>query len=274
MDGRSLQLRRDILEMMLAPGRGHLASAFSLVEILRVLYDDVMRYDPARPAWPERDRFILSKGHGCLALYALLADKEFITPQAARGFCRFDGVLGGHPEYGRVPGVEATTGSLGHGLSMAIGMLLASRLDGREIRAFVVLGDGECNEGSVWEAAMAAAKHRLDNLVAIVDYNRQQSYDATSAVLELEPFADKWRAFGFSVCELDGHDLLALRATLSSLPLEPGKPSALICHTVKGKGVPFMERDLSWHHKSKLAEEDVARLRQALQPDDTKGGKS
>ncbi|MEW5772157.1 MAG: transketolase [Thermodesulfobacteriota bacterium] len=260
MDERSRHLRRLIVETLGKAGRGHPASAFSVVDILRALYDHVLRVDPAAPWKPERDRCILSKGHGCLALYAVLADKGFFPAERLCGFCGFDSRLGGHPERASVPGVEATTGSLGHGLSLGVGMALAARHDRRDSRVFVVLGDGECNEGSIWEAALSAAKHRLDNLAAVVDYNKQQSYASTTEVLDLEPFADKWRAFGFAVAEVDGHDVAALTEAFTRLPQEPGRPTAVICHTVKGKGVSFMERDLSWHHKSKVLEQDVERL--------------
>lgn len=172
--------------------------------------------------------------------------------------------LGGHPET-KVPGVEASTGALGHGLAIGVGMALAARLDARDSRVFVVLGDGETNEGSVWELAMSAAKHKLANLVAIVDYNKLQSYGPTSEVLELEPLADKWRSFGFAVAEVDGHDVDGLRGTFASLPLDAEKPSAVICHTVKGKGIPFIENDARWHHKSKLGAEEIAALFGALE---------
>ena len=255
MDERSKALRRRVVEMMHLGGRGHLAPAMSLMEIVRVLYDDIMRFDSQNPLWEERDRFILSKGHGCLAQYVMLEDKGFITCDDACCFCKFDGILGGHPERGKIPGVEASTGSLGHGLSIGVGFALAARYARRDNRVFVVMGDGECNEGSVWEAAMSAGKNRLDNLVAMVDYNKQQSYGDTAEVMDLEPFADKWRAFGFACVEVDGHDVDALRGVLSGLPAEKGRPTAVICHTVKGKGIPFIERDLTWHHKSKLSDE-------------------
>lgn len=255
MDERSKALRRRVIEMMHLGGRGHLAPAMSLMEIVRVLYDDVMRFDSENPLWEERDRFILSKGHGCLAQYAMLEDKGFITCDDACCFCKFDGILGGHPERGKIPGVEASTGSLGHGLSIGVGFALAARHAKRDNRVFVVMGDGECNEGSVWEAAMSAGKNRLDNLVAMVDYNKQQSYGDTREVMDLEPFADKWRAFGFACVETDGHDVDALRGVLTSLPAEKGRPTAVICHTVKGKGIPFIERDLTWHHRTKLSDE-------------------
>ncbi|MEM6797571.1 MAG: transketolase [Acidobacteriota bacterium] len=258
-DARSRALRRRIVETLHAGGRGHPGAAFSLVEILRVLYDDVMRHDPAAPAWPQRDRFLLSKGHGCLALYALLADHGYFPARELEGFCSFGGLLGGHPEH-RVPGVEASTGSLGHGLSLGVGFALAARLRGESWRTFVVIGDGESQEGSVWEAALAAGKHRLDSLTVLIDANQLQSYGATREVQDMEPFAEKWRAFGFAALEVDGHDAPALRRALGALPIEPGRPSALICRTVKGKGLRRCELEPSWHHKSRLAPEVIGEL--------------
>ena len=264
LDDRARALRRMQVEAMEKAGRGHLPSALSLTEVLRVLYDDVLRYRAQQPDWRLRDRFILSKGHGCLALYAVLADKGFFPPSELATYCAADSRLGGHPET-KLPGVEASTGALGHGLAIGVGMAIAARLDARDSRVFVVLGDGETNEGSVWESAMAAAKHRLENLVAIVDYNKLQSYGPTREVLDLEPLADKWRSFGFAVAEVDGHDVDVLRGTFAALPLDEGKPSAVICHTVKGKGIPFIENDARWHHKSKLGAEEIAALYGALE---------
>ncbi len=261
LDERSLALRRSIVNTLVAGGRGHLGAAFSLVEILRVLYDDWLNYRADDPGWPDRDRLILSKGHGCLALYVLLAEKGFFPVDELKTFCAFNSRLGGHPET-IIPGVEASTGSLGHGLAIGVGMAIAIR--GASSRIAVILGDGECDEGSVWEAAMLAAKHRLDNLVAIIDYNKHQSYGATGSVMELEPFTDKWRSFGFAVEEVDGHDVAGVKEAIESLPYGKGKPSALICHTVKGRGIPFTENNLSWHHKSGMKEEEVESLMRAL----------
>jgi len=263
LDGRSRTLRLAIVDAFASAGRGHLGSAFSLVEILRVLYDDILRFDPARPRWPGRDRMILSKGHGCLALYAILADKGFFPAAELARFCAPEGILGGHPEYGKVPGVEASTGSLGHGLSIGVGMALALR--GQDRRVFVLDSDGECDEGSLWEAALHAAKHRLDQLTVLVDYNHMQSYGTTAEVLPLDPLGAKWEAFGFAVAEVDGHDPAALRAVLGRTPLRAGRPSAIICHTVKGKGVPFLEGNAKWHHKTKASEQEISALRAALE---------
>jgi transketolase len=260
LDARSRKLRHMIVKAVQAGNRGHLGSAFSLVEMLRVLYDDVLKYDPGNPRWIGRDRCILSKGHGCLALYAVLADKGFFQESELLQFCRAEGMLGGHPEYGKVPGVEASTGSLGHGLSIGIGFALNARFEKASHRIFVVISDGESNEGSVWEAALCASKHKLDQLVVLVDYNKQQSYGTTYEVLDLEPLMDKWRAFGFGVREVDGHSISELRHALSKTPFETAKPSVLICHTIKGKGVSFVENNLRWHHKTKLTQDEVRSL--------------
>ncbi len=260
LDRRSIDLRREVVQILERSRRGHIGSTFSLIEITRVLFDDVMRYDPANPRWDGRDRLVFSKGHGCLALYTLLADKGFFPHDELYRFCGFGSILGGHPEYGKTPGVEASTGALGHGLSMAVGMALAARIDRKPHRVFAVLGDGECDEGSVWEAALSAGKHRLASLTAIIDYNKMQSYGPTREVQDLEPFADKWRSFGFAVREADGHDVDAMRSLLTALPFDSGKPGVLICHTVKGRGIPSIENDPSWHHKTKLKESELALL--------------
>ncbi|MGD1118526.1 MAG: transketolase [Dehalococcoidales bacterium] len=264
MDARSKDLRRTIIETLAAGRRGHVGAAFSLVEILRVLYDDILRYDPKNPKWEQRDRFILSKGHGCLALYVLLAEKGFFPRSELQKFCKSDGILGGHPEYGKVPGIEASTGSLGHGLPIGVGFALNAKYEKAGHRIFVIIGDGESNEGSVWEAAMSAGKHHLSNLTVLVDYNKQQSYDTTAAVQNMEPFAAKWQAFGWATTEVDGHNIAELKSVLSALPLEPDKPSAIICHTVKGKGVGFVENNLNWHHKSNVTDEEIKSLLAAL----------
>ncbi len=263
LDARSRDLRRLVIEAMEGGGRGHLGSSLSLIEIMRVLYDDIARHRPAEPDWPGRDRVILSKGHGCLALYAILADHGYFARADMATFCHQTSFLGGHPERGKVPGVEASTGALGHGLAIGVGMALAAKIESRDTRIMVVMGDGEIDEGSVWEAAMHAAKHGLKNLAAIIDYNKLQSYGPTSEVLDLEPLLDKWRAFGFEAVETDGHDIEALRDVLAK-PLSATKPTAVICHTVKGKGIPFAENEAAWHHKSRLPAEQIAEMYAAL----------
>lgn len=264
LDARSLELRLSIVRMLEASERGHVGSAFSLVEIIRVLYDDFLRYDPQAPEWPQRDRFILSKGHGCLALYAILAEKGFFPEMELSRVGMSDGILGGHPEI-KVPGVEASTGSLGHGLSIGIGFALNEKYEKAGYRTFVLIGDGESNEGAIWEAAMSAGKHRLGRLTVIVDYNKQQSYGPTFEVQDMEPMRDKWRSFGWAVAEVDGHSVDQLRGILGALPIEPEKPSAIICHTIKGKGVSFVEGNADWHHKNRITSEEIALLRAALE---------
>jgi transketolase len=246
-------LRATLLRECLLPAkRGHLGPSFSVLEILRVLFDSILRFDPENPKWPERDRLILSKGHGGLALYTLLADKGFFGKETLNGFTAFDGKLGVHPDHFKVPGAEASTGSLGHGPSIGVGMALAARMDGRDSRVFVVVGDGESNEGSVWEACLSASKHKLDTFAILVDYNHQQACGPLEEVQPMEPFGDKFRAFGFAVEEVDGHDVEAMTRLFTRLPLERGKPTAILCHTVKGKGIPETENNVEWHHQAKM----------------------
>ena len=263
LDERSRYLRRLVIDSLEGGGRGHIGSTLSLIEMLRVLYDDVLRYRPHQPDWSERDRFILSKGHGCLALYVLLADKGFFPVEELAKQCRPEAMLGGHPERGHIPGVEASTGALGHGLSIGIGLALAARLKRQSHRVFVAMGDGELDEGSVWEAALCAAKHRLINLVALIDYNKLQSYGPKAEVQNIEPLADKWRSFGWEVAECDGHDVADLRQALARVG--EAAPRVVICHTVKGKGLSFAEHNPSWHHKAKVEAADVAKMRAALE---------
>ncbi|MBF0422989.1 MAG: transketolase [Magnetococcales bacterium] len=265
MDERSRYLRRLIIRALAGAGRGHPGSALSLVEILRVLYDHALHYRADDPFHPDRDRLLLSKGHGCLALYAILADKGFFPATQLDQFCSMEGILGGLPERGRIPGVEASAGSLGHGLSLGVGMALAARIKQKKHRVVVILGDGEINEGSIWEAAMSAAKYRLDRLLGLLDYNKFQSWGPSSKIQNLEPLADKWRSFGWQVHEVDGHDVAALKQVLAPLPLTEGRPTFVICHTVKGKGFPFAEHVAAWHHKSNIGPEMVSMMEKALE---------
>lgn len=259
MDQRSKLLRKRIVDVLYNAGRGHIGPSLSLVEILRVLYDSILQYDPRNPESIDRDRFILSKGHGCLALYVMLEEKGFITEKELFSFCSYDGLLGGHPT-AKIPGVEFATGSLGHGLSLAVGVAAALRINGSKSRVFTVLGDGECGEGTVWEAAMSAGKQKLKNLIVIVDYNKLQSYGGTETISGLEPFADKWKSFGFAVKEVDGHDIAALEKVFSSLSFDIEKPSVVISHTVKGKGLPFAEGNPAWHHRTKIPAEEYEKM--------------
>jgi transketolase len=247
-------IRGQVLRMVAKAGASHAGSCLSMADLLAVLYSGILRVDPARPAWPERDRFLLGKGHGAAALYAVLARSGFLSETDLETFGADGSSLTGHASH-HVPGVELSTGSLGHGLPVGVGLALAATRGRLPWRTFVLLGDGECDEGSVWEAAMFASHHRLDSLVAIVDRNRLQGFGRTEAVLGLEPLADRWRAFGWAVREVDGHDHSALERFLSRVPFETGRPGVLIAATVKGKGVSFMEDRLEWHYRSPTSEE-------------------
>jgi transketolase len=220
-----------------------------MADMLAVLYSHVLRIDPTAPEQPNRDRLIISKGHSAAAVYAVLANCGFFPHQWLDHYCENGGLLAGHVSH-QVPGVELSTGSLGHGLSVATGLALAAKIDRTTRRSFVILSDGECDEGAIWEAALFAGHNALSTLTVLIDYNKIQSFGRVCDVLTLEPFADKWRAFGWAVQEVDGHDHDRLRQTLGALPLDPNKPSLVLCHTVKGKGVSFMEDQIAWHYKS------------------------
>jgi|GEM_PF-79922 len=244
------RVRADVLRMVHRAKASHVGSCLSCVDVLAVLYHSVLRVDPQDPQAERRDRFIMSKGHAAAALYATLADAGFFPSERLTTFCEDGSSLAGHVVHKGVAGVEVSTGSLGHGLSLGAGMALAARGTTDPYRVFVLLSDGECDEGSVWEAALFAAHQRLENLVVVVDRNQLQGFGRVEDVMDLEPFPDKWRAFGWHVEELDGHDHAQLRKTLSSTPRAPGKPTLVIARTVKGKGVRFMEDQMLWHYRS------------------------
>lgn len=252
-------IRRHAVDMTQRSGASHVGSCLSIADILAVLYGGgVLRVDARRPSWPERDRFILSKGHAAAALYAVLAEVGFIDPAELRHYYSNGSVLMGHASH-KVPGVELSTGSLGHGLPVAAGIAFGAKLDGLAFRTIALLSDGECDEGSVWEAAMFAGFHRLSNLTVVVDYNKIQSLASTTATLDLEPFTDKWRAFRWRVAEVDGHDHAALRSALTKPRDESDAPLCVIAHTTKGKGVSFMENKVLWHYRApRDAEYDAA----------------
>jgi transketolase len=233
----------------------HLGSGLSMADLLAVLYARILRVNPARPDWPDRDRFILSKGHACAPLYAILAERGFFPLEWLDRFYQDGAPLAGHATHVNVPGIEISTGSLGHGLPIACGMALAAKRDRKSYRVFALLSDGECDEGSNWEAILFAPHHALDNLVVIVDYNKIQSLGTVKDVLGLEPFVAKWQSFGWSVQEIDGHNLPAIESALSIVPPEKDKPTCIIAHTIKGKGVSFMEDQLLWHYRSPDAAE-------------------
>jgi transketolase len=252
------KIRRHVVEMTHRAQASHVGTSLSMAELLAVLYGGILRVDPSVLESPDRDRFVLSKGHGCAGLYAVLAERGFFPPARLADFYRDGTRMAGHVTRGSLPGVEVSTGALGHGLSIACGMALAGRRDRRLFRVFALLSDGECDEGPTWEAALLAAHHRLDTLVAIVDYNKIQSLGTVKEVLDLEPLAQKWQAFGWEAREIDGHDVTEIHRVLSRVPLAPGRPTCVVAHTVKGKGVTFMENNLLWHYRAPDAVE-VAR---------------
>jgi transketolase len=249
------RIRLHALRMTSGGGSSHIGSVFSMADLLAALYGVVLRVDPTNPKWKGRDRFILSKGHAGAGVYAALAECGFFPLEKLKTHYCDGSELSGHVSHKGIPGVELSTGSLGHGLPVGAGMAYAGKLDGAPHRVFVMLSDGECDEGSNWEAILFASHHRLDNLVAIVDYNKVQSLKPVKDTLGLEPFADKWRSFGWSVTEIDGHAYDQILGALGSLPIEPGRPSCIIAHTVKGKGVSFMEHSVLWHYRTAKGEE-------------------
>jgi transketolase len=248
---KARQLRLDILEMTTLAGSGHPSSSFSAVEILTALYfGDILRFRPDDPWWPARDRFIMSKGHAAPLLYAVLAHAGYFDREQLWRLRQLDSPVQGHPIQGVLPGVEATTGSLGQGLSLGIGHVLGGRLNGLDYRVYVLLGDGECEAGQIWEAAMAAAHFKADRLTAILDYNKYQETGPISREMALEPLAAKWQSFGWQVTEVDGHDIAALIPALRAAQSATGKPSIIIAHTIKGKGVSFVEADFTFHGRA------------------------
>jgi len=241
------RVRREIVEMIGEAKSGHPGGSLSAVEICTTLFFGVMRHDPADPVWRDRDRFILSKGHGCPVLYCVYAECGYAPKDQLNTLRKLGSVYQGHPDKRFLPVLEASTGSLGQGLSIALGMGLAARLDGRGWRTYVVLGDGEVQEGQIWEAAMFGAYHKVDNVCAIVDYNKIQLDGFVKDIMEIEPLAAKWRAFGWHAIELDGHDIPALQAAFAEAAATKGRPTVLIAHTIKGKGVSFMENNPKFH---------------------------
>ena len=227
LDNRSKYLRSLVVQALIGGGRGHMGSAMSIVEILRVLYDKFIKFDPKNLKKTNRDRLILSKGHGCLALYSILVDKKFFPRNLLNNTSKIGSILGGHPEYLKVPGVEVSTGSLGHGMPIGVGMALAAKIKKEKHKIYVIVGDGETNEGSIWESALAASKHKLSNLKVFVDYNKIQSYGFTKDVVDLEPIVDKWKSFGFDVSEINGHDISQLIKNLNDFKKKTINPQSL-----------------------------------------------
>ncbi|MEJ5228587.1 MAG: transketolase [Pseudothermotoga sp.] len=244
---KAAQIRKELLQMIYQAKTGHTGGSLSCVDILVSLYFGVMRFDPKNPHSPDRDRFIMSKGHSVEALYAVLAHAGFFDQKELKTYCTFGSKLTGHPTT-KVPGVEVNTGALGHGLAVGVGMALAGKIDTRDYKVYVLMGDGEIDEGSVWEAAQVAAHYRLDNLIGIVDRNKLQISGCTEEVMRLEDLEKKWEAFGWKVLQVDGHDIDKLINVFKSIPIVSDVPHVVIAHTIKGKGVSFIENKKEWHH--------------------------
>ncbi len=246
LEERASYYRKRIMEVGYKTQSGHLSSALSCVELMTALYDGgILNFDETDPENDDRDRFILSKGHACIIQYIILAEKGLIAEAELYRFCHPGTLLGAHPNSNRIPGIDTSTGSLGHGLAMGIGLALAARYQGKDYHTYVILGDGESQEGSIWEGALCAGNHRLDNLTVIVDYNKWQASGAVRNISGLDPLADKWRAFGFQVDEVDGHDMQQVVEALQHCT--EGKPHAVIANTIKGKGVRMIEDQNGWH---------------------------
>jgi transketolase len=260
--GLAKRIRLHALRMTSLGGTSHIGSVFSMADLLAVLYGRILRIEAASPRWPNRDRFILSKGHAGAGVYAAVAECGFFEVSVLDSHGQNGSKLSGHVSHKGVPGVELSTGSLGHGLPVSTGMALAAKRARRLHRVFSLMSDGECDEGSNWEAILFAAHHRLDNLIAIVDYNKLQSLERVEDTLRLEPFVEKWRSFGWAVREVDGHDHEEIARCLEAVPFAPGQPSCLIAHTIKGKGVSFMENSVLWHYRTARGEEYEAAKRE------------
>lgn len=254
------RIRIHALRMTSAGGSSHVGSVLSLADLIAVLYGAVLRLRPEEPLWTGRDRFILSKGHAGAGVYAALAERGFFPVEWLETHYQDGSLLSGHVSHKGIPGVELSTGSLGHGLAVGCGMAYAAHADRSDHRVFVLMSDGECDEGSVWEAMLFAAHHKLDRLTVVIDYNKIQSLAPVAETIALEPFADKWRSFGWAVLEVDGHDHAQLQKALGVLPVETGKPTCVIAHTIKGRGVSFMENKVLWHYRTARGNELTAAL--------------
>jgi transketolase len=248
-------IRRDIINIVTLAGSGHPGGSLSATDILTALYFRVMRVDPKQPDWPDRDRFILSKGHACPVWYAALGERGYFDKSHFGTLRKLNSILQGHADMRKTPGVDMTVGSLGQGLSAGLGMALSGKLRSKDYHVWVVIGDGELQEGSIWEAAMAGAKWKLDNLTVILDRNRLQNDDFVDAIMPVDPVADKWRAFNWNVLEIDGHAMQDIVSALETAKTIKGKPSIIIAHTIKGKGVSFMENVPVWHGKAPSQQE-------------------
>ncbi|MQY76115.1 MAG: transketolase [Spirochaeta sp.] len=266
----ALNIRKNILRLIKADRAGHVGGALSSVEIMTALYFQIMKVDPKNPKWEQRDRFVLSAGHKCLALYSTLAEKGFFEKSLLDTYGSLKSIFPGHPDMYKVPGVESNTGALGHGLSISGGMAMGLKMSGLKARVYVILGDGELAEGSNWEAAAAASHHGLDNLLAIIDRNGLQIGGRTADIMSYEPLAERWRSFGWNVREVDGHNLKSLVEAISAIPFEEGKPSLIIANTIKSKGLSFAEDKANYHYwkatteEIEQAEKDLAEIERRL----------
>jgi len=262
LEKKALRIRQLIIEMVYRAGSGHPGGSLSAVEIVTALYFHIMRIRPKEPHWEDRDRFILSKGHACPVLYAALAERGFFNIKELYTLRRINSILQGHPDMKKTPGVDMTSGSLGHGLSVGVGMALAAKLDNKDYHVYVLLGDGELQEGLIWEAAMSAAHYKLDNLTAIVDYNGLQVDGKVSDIMEIAPVAEKWKSFGWKVLKIDGHNFYQILESIEEAKSSRNVPVVIIAHTVKGKGVSFMENVVDWHGKAPTKEEYKLAMRE------------
>lgn len=255
LERKAHELRIDIVKMIGLAGSGHPGGSLSAIDIITALFFRIMRHDPQNPRWPDRDRFVLSKGHAAPALYAALAHAGYFERDLLWTLRKIGSPLQGHPDKRKLPILEASTGSLGQGLSIGIGIALAGKLDRKNYRVYVLLGDGETQEGQIWEGALFARQHKLDNITAIVDYNKFQLDGPLKDILDIEPYRDKWRAFGWEVFEIDGHNMREIVETIERTKEIKGKPSVVIAHTIKGKGVSFMENNNDFHGKAPTKEQ-------------------
>jgi len=256
------KIRINSLKMANSGGGSHIGSSLSIADILAVLYSHILKVNPKKPKLANRDRFILSKGHSGAAVYAVLSEMGFFSQSKLKTHYKNGSDLSGHVSHKGIPGVELSTGSLGHGINVGIGMAKAAKLDNLTYKVFVLLSDGECDEGTIWEGAMFAAHHKLDNLVVIIDYNKIQSLDTVANTLELEPFSDKWKSFGWSVVEVDGHNHNELKESFANIPKQKRTPTVFIANTIKGKGVSFMENSVLWHYRCPKGEEFKSALKE------------
>jgi transketolase len=255
LEQMAVVIRCDIIDMICTAAAGHPGGSLSAADVVTALYFRVMRIDPENPDWPDRDRFILSKGHACPVWYAALAERGYFDKSHLKTLRRMGSILQGHPDMRKTPGIDMTTGSLGHGLSAGLGMALSGKLQKKDYHVFVIIGDGESQEGSIWEASMAAPNFKLDNLTAILDYNHLQNDYSVDDIMPIHPAVDKWQAFGWHVIDIDGHDMAQVVAALEEAKSHKGKPTMIVANTVKGKGVSYMENVCEWHGKAPCQEE-------------------